>query len=133
MGDEPQDKLPVIPPEDRLHISDRPTVTFRGPAGEMEVVAKSDTGADRTVIDVKIAWRLGLGPIQKAVNVSDERRCVVPVIVEYQGVELAVNASISDRRGPNYSGPGEQEKETDALLGNPLLKLFGVYCGKEEE
>jgi hypothetical protein len=126
---EPQDQYPVIPPEHRVNISDRPKVTFKGQKGEIEVIAKADSGAARTVIDLKIAWKIGAGPIQKGVMVDTERRPVVPVVVECKGVEIAVNASVSDRRGPNYSG--DQLKETDALLGNSLLEMFGVYCGME--
>jgi len=128
---DPQDNIPVVPPEDRGEISDRPEVTFKGPKGEMDVVAKADIGADRTVIDHRVARNIGAGPIQKIVTVDDERRPVVPVVVECNDFEIAVNASISDRRGPGY--PGEQEKETNALLGNPLLKLFGVYAGVKKE
>lgn len=117
-------------PEQRPMISDRPTVTFKGPNGEMEVVAKADVGADRTTIDPKIARTIGAGPVQKVVKVDDTRRPVVPVVVEINGYELAVNASISDRRGPNYTN-GSQGKETDALLGNPLLECFGIYPGLE--
>ena len=119
-------------PNSRPKISDRPTVIFKGPNGEIEVEAKADVGADRTTIDHKIAKKIGAGPIQKVVKVDDSRRCVVPVVVEINGHELAIDASISDRRGPNYTN-GEQKRETDALLGNPILELFGIYPGLETD
>ncbi|WP_255197761.1 aspartyl protease family protein [Halorarius litoreus] len=117
--------------EERLKISGRPEVVFKGPEGEVTVEAKADTGADRTTIDPTIASKIGAGPIQKVVQVNGaERRCVVPVVVEIEGRQLAINASISDRRGPNYA-EGQRKKSTDALLGEAVLKQFGVYLGMD--
>lgn len=126
---DPQNEIPWQPPDNRIEISDRPMVTFKGPHGTMEVEAKADTGADRTTIDHTIASKIGAGPVQKIVKVADERRVVVPVLVEFDEIEVPANVSVSDRRGPNYGG--QRDKSTDALLGNPLLELCGVYCNKE--
>jgi hypothetical protein len=97
----------------------------------MEVEAKADTGAARTVVDHKVVSKIGAGPVEKLVKVDDERRIVVPVVVEFKDIEVAANVSVSDRRGPNYDN-GQQDKSTDALLGNSLLELCGVYCNMEE-
>jgi len=126
---DPQDEIPWQPPDERVKISDRPMVTFKGPGGSMEIKAKADTGAARTTIDHRIASKIGAGPIEKIVQVDDERRPVVPVMVKFSDIEVPANVSLSDRRGPNY--PGEQKMETDALLGNSLLELCGVYCNKD--
>lgn len=127
---DPQNYYPEIPPDARRQMSDEETVTFRGPAGSMEVTILPDSGADRTTIDPKIAYRIGAGPVKKVSHVDDQRRPVVPVVVEWEDISLPVYASISDRRGPNYES-GEQQSQTDAMLGNPLLELFGVFCGWE--
>jgi hypothetical protein len=119
-------------PANRPKIPKRVSVTFKGPDGSEVVEAKADTGADRTTIDHIVAKKIGAGPVEKVVQVNQtERRVVVPVVVELAGIELAVSASVSDRRGLEY--PDSRKKSTDALLGEPLLEQFGVYPGWESD
>jgi len=119
--------------EDRPKIPDQLEVTFRGPGGETNVMVKSDVGADRTCIDFKVGKKIGAGPIQKVVIVNgEERRPVVPLTVEVKGILFHVNASLTDRRGPDYKD-GDRKRSTDGILGNPVLEYFAVCPGADPE
>jgi hypothetical protein len=98
-------------------IGEREKVTFKGMDGKTTIPAKVDTGAARTTIDHKIAARIGGGPVTTSVKVNGEdRRSVVKVWVELNGVEKLMEVSLSDR----------ENKTTQALLGKPYLKHFKI-------
>lgn len=119
-------------PETRAKVPKRVSAAFKGPDGSTEIEAKADTGADRTTIDHSIASKVGAGPIEKVVQVNQtDRRVVVLILIKLAGTELAVSASVSDRRGLDYRD--SRKKSTDALLGEPLLEQFGVYPGCDPE
>jgi predicted aspartyl protease len=92
-------------------------VTFKGQTGKVTVETKTDTGADRTSIDHKVASKIGAGPVTTSVLVNDEyRRSVAKVWVEYEDFEKQIDVSISDRKG----------KSTQAIIGLDVVEEDGV-------
>ncbi len=80
------------------------TVTVSNPSGkrEVEVLAKIDTGADRSSIDTKIAKQLGINldsakTIKIASSLGEERRPVVDLTLEFAGRRITTEATVADR------------------------------------
>ncbi len=82
------------------------TVTVSNPSGkrEVEVLAKIDTGADRSSIDTKIAKQLGINlesaktiKIKIASSLGEERRPVVDLTLEFAGRRITTEATVADR------------------------------------
>lgn len=83
-------------------------VVVRGPAGEIQVRAKVDTGAARTTLDTDLAKRLGLGPVLRHVRTRaaaaehPEERDVVSAEVAIAGETFAVQVAVTDRKDMRY-------------------------------
>lgn len=110
--DEPEDS--VIGYTSRVKISG---------ADQMEsVIAKADTGAKRTSIDMELAGRIGAGPItgttevRSGISKNSEIRSLVDVDIAVNGAWQSVTASITDRRRMNYP----------VLLGRDVLQNFTI-------
>ena len=104
-------------------------VSVSGTAGTETVVAKSDTGAKRTSIDLGLAAEIGAGPIKQSTRVksglrqTSKARPVVDVIVGVGGEWHSVTASIEDREHMAYP----------VLLGRDILQKYHVDVTREVE
>ncbi len=83
-------------------------VTLRGPAGEIRVRAKIDTGATRTSLDTDLAKKLGLGPVERRIRTRSaaadrpEERDVVKAILVIDSEVFETHAAVTDRKDLKY-------------------------------
>ncbi len=83
-------------------------VTVRGPAGEIEVRAKIDTGAARTSLDTDLAKKLGLGPVERRIRTRSaaadrpEVRDVVRATLVIDSRVFETHAAVTDRKDMKY-------------------------------
>ncbi len=83
-------------------------VTVRGPAGEIEVRAKIDTGAARTSLDTDLAKKLGLGPVERRIRTRSaaadrpEVRDVVKATLVIDSKVFETHAAVTDRKDMKY-------------------------------
>lgn len=89
-----------------------------------------DTGATRTCVDMKLAGRVGLGPVVSSVKIKNkkghagyDRRPVVKGIVEIQGLEIPLEMSLEDRSGMFY----KVLLGRDALHGNFIVDVAKTH------
>jgi hypothetical protein len=82
------------------------TVTVVGPKGSKEVLARIDTGATKSSVDVKLAAELALGPILKAKLVRSASgaglRPVVKTKLILADKELSAEFTLADRSNLKY-------------------------------
>jgi len=96
------------------------TVVVTGTSGSRTVVAKSDSGASRTSIDLRLAAEVGAGPIHTVSRVRSgsskeaKRRPVVDLVVGIGGEQHTVAANIEDRSHMTHR----------LLLGRDVLKNY---------
>ncbi len=117
--------------EHRPPIGYTERVSVSGTAGTETVLAKSDTGARRTSIDLGLAAEIGAGPIKQSTRVRSglrqtaKARPVVDLVVGVSGTWHTVTASIEDRNHMVYP----------VLLGRDILQHYHVDVtrGVEEE
>jgi hypothetical protein len=97
-------------------------VLVSGTSGTERVVAKSDTGAARTSIDMRLAAGIGAGPIKSMTKVrsgsvkSGKARPVVDIVVGVGGDRHTVAASLEDRG----------HVDSQLLLGRDILQHYQV-------
>lgn len=97
-------------------------VVVSGTAGSERVIAKADTGASRTSIDMEIAASIGAGPVQSTTSIksataeSSGTRSVVDVVIGIDGNRHTVSASIADRSHMKYP----------VLIGRDILADYRV-------
>ncbi|MFC4358473.1 aspartyl protease family protein [Halobium salinum] len=95
-------------------------VVVGGERAATTVLAKCDTGAKRTSIDLALARDLGLGEGEKQVRVRSsngvEKRSVYAFEVDIQGTTHEVLASVTDRSAMRY----------DAIVGRDVLQSYLV-------
>ena len=95
-------------------------VVVSGTTGTERVIAKADTGATTTSIDIGLAADVGAGPIHKVARVrsgSSKRsrpRPVVDLVVGIGGTQHTVAANIEDRSHMDYP----------LLLGRDVLRHY---------
>ncbi len=83
-------------------------VTVRGPAGEIQVRAKIDTGAARTSLDTDLAKKLGLGPVERRIRTRSaaadrpEVRDVVRATLVIDSRVFETHAAVTDRKDMKY-------------------------------
>ncbi|MFB6175757.1 MAG: aspartyl protease family protein, partial [Halobaculum sp.] len=122
------DSLPDCAPDDVL-VGDDDVIGTVGYATEIRVAghdgaisttAKSDTGADRTTIDLDVARDIGAGPISDTTTVrsstGSEERPVVPVSILLGGEWHDLDVGVTDRSQNSHS----------VLLGRDLLTRFQI-------
>ncbi|MFB6176885.1 MAG: aspartyl protease family protein, partial [Halobaculum sp.] len=130
------DSLPDCAPDDVLvgesglvgSVGYATRVRLAGRTGATETTAKSDTGADRTTLDLAVAEEVGAGPITDTTTVRSgggtETRPVVPVSLRLGGEWHDVAAGVTDRSDNSH----------DVLLGRDVLEQFRIdpRLGPEE-
>lgn len=83
---------------------------------DKEVLAKIDTGADTSSIDINLASELQLGPILDTKHIKSSNgeslRPVIKATIILKGKEIKAKFSISDRQNMKY----------DILIGKNILK-----------
>ena len=109
--------------EDNINVVDYITeVVVRGTRGYENVDAKADTGAARTSIGMKLAARIGAGPIRDTalVRTGNEKegraRPLVDIVVGIRGTQHTITASIEDRRHMDYQ----------IILGRDILQHYQI-------
>lgn len=116
-------------PTTRPAIGYTERVSVSGTSGTETVVAKSDTGARRTSIDLGLAAEIGAGPIKQSTRVrsglrqTSKARPVVDLVVGVGGTWHTVTASIEDRNHMAYP----------VLLGRDILQHYHVDVTREVE
>lgn len=96
-------------------------VTVRGPAGEIQVRARIDTGATRTTLDTDLAKKLGLGPVERRVRTRSaaadrpEERDVVRATIVIDSRVFETHAAITDRKDMKFH----------MIVGMDVLKRSG--------
>ncbi len=104
-------------------------VRIAGRDGATEAVAKSDTGAKRTSIDVALAGRIGAGPLVGTTEVRSgagsqpETRPLVDVDLRLNGRWRTVTASLTDRSQMSHS----------VLLGRDVLEAYTLDISRTVE
>lgn len=89
-----------------------------------------DTGATRTSVDMKLAGRVGLGPVVSSVKITNkkghagyDRRPVVRGIIEMYGVKIPLEMSLEDRSSMFY----KILLGRDALHGNFVVDISKTH------
>lgn len=106
-------------------IGIRENITIITPGGTTHsTVAKIDTGAYRTTLDVKIAERLNLVDVKKYKQVrgvlGKESRPIIDLVFELQNKKIHTEAFVADR----------EEMKHDIIIGRRDLKKFLVDPAK---
>lgn len=97
-------------------------VVVAGTTGQATVIAKADTGATRSSIDLDLAAEIGAGPIKRGARVKSgshrtaRSRPVVDIVVGIGGEQYTVAATVADRSHMQYP----------LLLGRDVLKGYHV-------
>lgn len=117
------------PVRDTVTIGFTEQVVVRGTGGTKTVVAKSDSGAARTSVDIRLAADIGAGPIHTVSRVrsgSSKRaktRPVVDLVIGIGGEQRTVAANIEDRSHMSHR----------LLLGRDVLKNYTLDVGRRVE
>ncbi len=104
-------------------------IAVGGTDGAETVVAKSDTGAERTSVDTELAGQIGAGPlvgtteVRSAAGDGTETRPLVDIDVRLDGSWRTVTASVTDRSHMQYP----------ALLGRDLLVDYTLDVSRTVE
>lgn len=118
-------------PDDQMEkiIGYTERVVVAGTSGSESVIAKADTGATRTSIDLDLAARIGAGPITRGARVKSgsqrttKTRPVVDIIVGIGGDQYTVAAPVADRGHMTYP----------LLLGRDVLEGYHVDVTRRVE
>tara|TARA_A100001037_G_scaffold304138_1_gene340000 strand:- start:4828 stop:6132 length:1305 start_codon:yes stop_codon:yes gene_type:complete len=122
---DPESKNVKIRPayDGNINIVDYITeVVVRGTRGYENVDAKADTGAARTSIDMKLAARIGAGPILDTTLVrtgnqkEGRARPLVDIVVGIKGTQHTITASVEDRSHMDYQ----------IILGRDILQNYQI-------
>ena len=130
LSDRLDDSMPACKPQPRGSTSTgsktsvglTEEIHVSGTTGTERVVAKSDTGANRTSIDTRLAATIGAGPIKEIARVKSGShkktvtRPVVDIVVGVGGTRHTVTASVEDRSHMEYS----------VILGRDVLTHYQV-------
>ena len=118
-----------VPSEDTITIGFTEQVVVSGTSGRKTVVAKSDSGAARTSIDLRLAADIGAGPIHTVSRVrsgsskQSKTRPVVDLVVGIGGEQYTVAANIEDRTHMTHP----------LLLGRDILKNYRLDVSRRVE
>lgn len=118
-------QLQPSPEPDESIVGYTTTVRVTGQDRAKTVVAKSDTGATRTSIDIALASEIGAGPITDTTTVKEStgQRPVVPVGIRIGDYTHKVYANVRDRTNLNH----------DVLLGRDILKDYSVQVSRRHD
>jgi len=103
LDDSVPDCKPPLVEEDDDTLGYTTRIDVGGTDGVETVVAKSDTGAQRTSVDTKLAGRIGLGPmmgsaeVRSAAGSGTDTRPLVEIDLYVNGRWRTVAASVTDR------------------------------------
>ena len=130
------DSTPSCKPTPELTQTDEPVVigytervVVTGTSGNETVIAKSDTGAARTSVDLRLAADIGAGPIHTVSRVrsgsqkGSRARPVVDLVIGIGGVQHTVAANIEDRGHMNHP----------VLLGRDILKDYRLDVSRRAD
>ncbi|WP_144905410.1 RimK family alpha-L-glutamate ligase [Halobellus captivus] len=115
--------------DDVMTIGFTERVVVSGSSGTETVIAKSDTGAASTSIDLRLAAAIGAGPIHTTSRVrsgsskQSKTRPVVDLVIGIGGDQYTVAANVEDRK--HMSHP--------LLLGRDVLKHYRLEVGRRVE
>ena len=102
--------------ENRTILGLTEKITIIGPNGNEEVVARIDSGATASSIDIELSDKLGLGPITRTKIVKSasgiKRRPIIIVKVKINGDILEEEFTLADRVHMTYP----------VLIGQNILK-----------
>jgi len=118
-----------VSPEEAITIGFTEQVVVSGTSGRKTVVAKSDSGASRTSIDLRLAADIGAGPIHTVSRVrsgsskQSKTRPVVDLVVGIGGEQYTVAANIEDRTHMTHP----------LLLGRDILKNYRLDVSRRVE
>lgn len=128
------DSIPECYPRRKI-VKDKPVLGLEtkasvcGKKKTSEVIAKVDTGADRTSIDVKLAAEIGVGDIKDYTTVktgsgdSSRVRPIVSLNVDVKGIKHTLKVSVEDR--------GNMSR--DLILGRDILSMYKIDPTKDVE
>ena len=113
------------PRPDRSVLGYTTEVRVAGRHGVETVIAKADTGATRTSLDLSLAGEVGAGPILDSATVKGDvgDRPVVPVDVRIGDTTHEVEANVRDRTHLAH----------DVLLGRDVLEHYSVRVDRRHE
>jgi hypothetical protein len=130
------DSVPVCKPtpksvssEETITIGFTEQVVVSGTSGTKTVIAKSDSGAARTSIDLQLAADIGAGPIHTVSRVrsgsskQSKTRPVVDLVIGIGGEQYTVAANIEDRTHMTHP----------LLLGRDVLKNYRLDVSRRVE
>lgn len=135
LADTLDDSVPACKPNLIGKTGDSPTigvtetVTLEGNQQSKQVVAKVDTGADRTSIDVELAATIGAGPIteyttvRSATREQSQTRPLVEIYIAIDDQWESVTASVEDRSHMNYP----------VILGKDVLSGYRIDIDKRAD
>lgn len=127
MSSDLDDSIPKCYPSREI-MKDKPVlgletqVSVCGKKKTNEVIAKIDTGADRTSVDVKLAAKIGVGDIRDYTTVktgsgnSSKTRPVVSLNIKAKGIKHTIKASVEDR----------SNMSRDLILGRDILSMYKI-------
>ena len=102
--------------KEKLIIGLTENITLLGGKGKKRVIAKIDTGADKSSIDLALAADLQLGPVVKISLIKsasgNRKRPIIRSDIIFAGREMKVQFSIADRSHMKYR----------VLIGKNILK-----------
>jgi hypothetical protein len=102
--------------ENRTILGLTEKITIIGPNGNEEVVARIDSGATASSIDIELSDKLGLGPITRTKIVKSasgtKRRPIIIVKVKIGNKEIEEEFTLADRSHMTYP----------VLIGQNVLK-----------
>jgi RimK family alpha-L-glutamate ligase len=118
-----------VPSQEAITIGFTEQVVVSGTSGRKTVIAKSDSGAARTSIDLRLAADIGAGPIHTVSRVrsgsskQSKTRPVVDLVVGIGGEQYTVAANIEDRTHMTHP----------LLLGRDILKNYRLDVSRRVE
>lgn len=128
------DSIPECYPSRKI-VKDKPVLGLEtqtsvcGKKKTSEIIAKVDTGADRTSIDVKLAAEIGIGDIEDYTVVktgsgdSSRVRPVASLNIDVKGIKHNVKVSVEDR----------SNMSRDLILGRDILSMYKIDPTKDVE
>ncbi len=117
--------------DDRTVVGLTEMVTIHGPDNSEDVLARIDTGATKSSMDLALASKLNLGPVVDSKLVKSAHgstlRPIIKVKLEIKGKEVEELFTLADREHMSYEILIGQNILKDSFLVDP-----SISPGKEE-